>query len=266
MITRPIILGVVGALVAVAAHAQGIDPAARGLAARALTAAKPAGVTKQVQYNNNGVFGAAPDFVESANVVSQRNGSSAQCKYVYNTYTDALNYERGGICWVSNVFRLVTESAGTGNARNVSLVNGGSATTWATSGILSVGGGITFNPDNAGDIGQATAARPRNIYATGTLSLGAPATQSGTSYTTGVNDAALSFTSASAVTLTLPSAASFPGRVLFLKETGAGAVSSASSNVVPLAGGSAGTAILTAAGKWAQLHSDGTNWIIMEAN
>jgi hypothetical protein len=41
-------------------------------------------------------------------------------------------------------------------------------------------------------------------------------------------------------------------------------LTSASSNVVPLAGGAAGTAILSAtAGAWATLVSDGTNWIVM---
>jgi hypothetical protein len=40
---------------------------------------------------------------------------------------------------------------------------------------------------------------------------------------------------------------------------------SASSNVVPLGGGAAGTAILTdVAGNWATLVSDGTNWVMMQ--
>ena len=40
----------------------------------------------------------------------------------------------------------------------------------------------------------------------------------------------------------------------------------ASSNVVPQAGGAAGTAILLAvAGNWATMVSDGTNWVIMQA-
>jgi len=42
---------------------------------------------------------------------------------------------------------------------------------------------------------------------------------------------------------------------------------SASSNVVPLVGGAAGTAILAAtAGKWALAKSDGTNWQLMAGN
>jgi hypothetical protein len=67
-------------------------------------------------------------------------------------------------------------------------------------------------------------------------------------------------------TVTLPVAGSFPGRWLNIKTTG-NAVTSASSNVVPLIGGGAGTAILAAvAGRWARLVSDGVNWQIMAAN
>lgn len=68
-------------------------------------------------------------------------------------------------------------------------------------------------------------------------------------------------------TLTLPSAASYTGRTLTIKTITANTVVSATSNVVPLVGGAAGTAILAAtAGKWSQLTSDGTSWIIMAAN
>jgi hypothetical protein len=73
--------------------------------------------------------------------------------------------------------------------------------------------------------------------------------------------------SGSTCTVTLPAASSLPGRRILIKTIQAQAVNSASSNVVPLAGGAAGTAILTAtAGKYAELVSDETNWIIMSAN
>ena len=69
-----------------------------------------------------------------------------------------------------------------------------------------------------------------------------------------------------AIAVTLPDAATNLGREIMLKTIAAFAVNSATSNVVPLAGGAAGTAILPAtAGKWATLVSDGTNWIIMQA-
>lgn len=71
----------------------------------------------------------------------------------------------------------------------------------------------------------------------------------------------------STLTLTLLSAASNTGRTLLVRTIQAFTVVSASANVVPLAGGAAGTAILAAtAGKWALLQSDGSNWQIMAAN
>jgi hypothetical protein len=70
--------------------------------------------------------------------------------------------------------------------------------------------------------------------------------------------------SGSACVVTLPSASSFTGRVVTFKTIQAQQLNSASSDVVPLAGGAAGTAILTGtAGRWATLVSDGTNWVIM---
>ena len=70
-----------------------------------------------------------------------------------------------------------------------------------------------------------------------------------------------------AATYTFPSAATYPYLEFHLVTQFAGAVISASANVVPLAGGSPVTAILPAtAGKWATLQSNGANWVIVAAN
>lgn len=70
--------------------------------------------------------------------------------------------------------------------------------------------------------------------------------------------------SGSACSATLPSAALNSGRILLMKTTQAQALNSASSNVVPKAGGAASTAIATGtAGNWALMVSDGTNWVVM---
>jgi len=69
--------------------------------------------------------------------------------------------------------------------------------------------------------------------------------------------------SGSSCTVTLPTASSNTGRVLNFQNYQAQTLVSASGNVVPLAGGSAGTAILEAvAGSNATLVSDGTSWIM----
>lgn len=69
----------------------------------------------------------------------------------------------------------------------------------------------------------------------------------------------------STCTVTLPTASSWSGRVLRFLNYQAQTVVSASSNVVPLAGGAAGTSILLAStGDSATLVSDGSNWLMTQ--
>jgi hypothetical protein len=71
--------------------------------------------------------------------------------------------------------------------------------------------------------------------------------------------------SGSTCTVTLPAASSWTGRVLRFQNYQTRAVVSASSNVVPLAGGAAGTSILLASsGDSATLVSDGSNWLMTQ--
>jgi hypothetical protein len=96
------------------------------------------------------------------------------------------------------------------------------------------------------------------------LSTGVPKTQTASTYAQLLTDYSLIFNGAGSITVTLLSPASVPGQWLFLKTVAAQTVVSASANVVPRAGGAAGTAILPAtAGAWVAMQSDGTNWIIM---
>ena len=69
----------------------------------------------------------------------------------------------------------------------------------------------------------------------------------------------------STCTVTLPAASSWTGRVLRFQNYQVQAVVSASSNVVPLTGGAAGTSILLASsGDAATLVSDGSNWLMTQ--
>jgi hypothetical protein len=71
----------------------------------------------------------------------------------------------------------------------------------------------------------------------------------------------------STCTVTMPNAASYPGRQVTFKTFQSQFLVSASSNICPIDSATPGTAILTnTSGKWATLVSDGTNWIIMAAN
>lgn len=94
---------------------------------------------------------------------------------------------------------------------------------------------------------------------------GAPVTKTA-DFTVGASDTwIINNKSGSTCTVTLPTASSYTGRVLTFQNYQAQLLVSASSNVAPLGGGSAGTAILDAvAGNWATLVSDGTNWVMMQ--
>ena len=103
----------------------------------------PGGSTLQVQYNNAGAFGGVNEYVESANVLAQRNGVNAQAHYVYNTFTDASNYERGVFDWstTANVLTIGTQKLGTGSGRGVKFVSSSTAFDMD----VSVPGYFTFN-------------------------------------------------------------------------------------------------------------------------
>lgn len=72
---------------------------------------------------------------------------------------------------------------------------------------------------------------------------------------------------ASPTTIVLPPGVDFPGRRVRVVTRQAQAVLSSQSNIIPITGGAATNAILAgAAGEWADLESDGTNWVITANN
>ena len=105
-----------------------------------------------------------------------------------------------------------------------------------------------------------------NLSITGNVSFTAPVTITN-DYTVSTGDRwIINNKSGSDLTVTLPTASSSTGRIVTIQNYQTQNVASASSNVVPQGGGSAGTAILlNVAGNWATLVSNGTNWVIMEA-
>lgn len=102
---------------------------------------------------------------DAANVLAQRNGTSAQTLRSYNTFTDASNYERGVFGWAVNALEIGTEAAGTGNGRALNLRTN-SIQRWQVGGTS---GHLLAFIDNTYDIGASGATRPRSIYAAGTI-------------------------------------------------------------------------------------------------
>jgi hypothetical protein len=111
---------------------------------------------------------------DAAGVLALRNGTNAQGFRVYNTFTDASNYERGAVRWSGNEFQLFTDSLGTGSVRNIGLasaafINFRPAGTLAWQ--MNSSGHFICPTDATYDIG-ATSFRPRNGFFAGTLSFG----------------------------------------------------------------------------------------------
>ena len=135
---------------------------------------------------NTGFWNPAPDTIglatgglsvslvaEANNVLAQRNGTNAQSFYIYNTYTDASNYERARFFFAGSTFNITTGQAGTGVARPIIFGTDSAAdiqfktnnvARWT---INATGGFLYANTDNLFDIGQPGALRPRNIYVAG---------------------------------------------------------------------------------------------------
>lgn len=106
---------------------------------------------------------------DAANMLAQRNGVNAQAFNIYNTYTNASNYERFEASWGANVLSLRTAAAGTGTQRALWIYTMGSAAlSFGTNNTLrwniSSSGHFLAQADNTYDIGASGATRPRSIY------------------------------------------------------------------------------------------------------
>jgi len=72
-------------------------------------------------------LGSAEDTIlrrDTADTLAQRRGVNAQAFRIYNTFTDASNYERGVLQWQSNELQLRVDGAGTGQNRPLQIVVG----------------------------------------------------------------------------------------------------------------------------------------------
>jgi hypothetical protein len=117
---------------------------------------------------------------DAANTLAQRNGTNAQTFRIYNTFTDASNYERGFMRWSSNVLQIGTEAAGTGGARAVNIQSANTVTLG--------NGGTGFLVINATNAGLVNIDGSGNIYGSGFFAApeiadpAAPATNTGRLY------------------------------------------------------------------------------------
>lgn len=185
-------------------------------------------------------------------------GSTVTSQHGFNASAGLIGASNNYGFSAGNTAAVLTGKVAIGFYSAVNTATGG-GTTW---GFYGNG---TANNAYAGNSSFGKVTAPTSAVDTTSFAVGF-ATNSGATCTVGSTDHTIVQTT-TASTYTLPAASSFPGRILKLLTQFAGAVVSASSNVVPIAGGAAGTAILAAtAGKYAVLQSTGTNWQITEAN
>jgi hypothetical protein len=176
--------------------------------------------------------------------------------------TGLSSFTSGGALYATSTSALTSgtlpvTAGGTGQTSYTDgqLLIGNTTGNTLTKSTLTAGSGIAIT-NGAGAITIAT---------NGTPVTSAPVTKTA-DFTVGASDTWLiNNKSGSTCTVTLPAAASYTGRVLYFQNYQAQFLVSASSNVVPRAGGSAGTALLAdVAGDTATLVSDGSNWVTMQ--
>jgi hypothetical protein len=90
---------------------------------------------------------------DAANTLAQRNSTNAQTFNLYNTYTDASNYERGFMKWNSNVLEIGTQGAGTGsNFRSLLFKRGATTLLELNSAQVRIGGNLTWTQGSVANI------------------------------------------------------------------------------------------------------------------
>lgn len=99
---------------------------------------------------------------DAANVLAQRNGANAQTFRLYNTYTDASNYERFSVNFASGIVQIRQEHAGSGQVRAMYFGNADLGNVFG----LGTAGSLLWVTDNTYDIGAGVGTTsPRTIYA-----------------------------------------------------------------------------------------------------
>ena len=160
----------------------------------------------------------------------------------------------------------------------INAANGTSSAGVVTTVAQQFGGAKTFN-DNLTTNGNMEIDGTMNVDLKATFGAAIKATSlernvvntTGTSITLGIATTWLNIHQTSNFTVTLPSAATYPGKEIHIRNSAAGVVLSASSNIIAIDvshTGSTTTIILTGTtgSQFCTLVSDGTNWIQTQAN
>jgi hypothetical protein len=109
------------------------------------------------------------------NQLALRNGGAAQAFAIYNTYTNAGNFEIGYLSWGSNVLNVGVHATGSGSFRKLAFIGNGIDFVQANFGArwsINTSGHLLAAADNTYDIGASGASRPRNVYVGSSIQCG----------------------------------------------------------------------------------------------
>ena len=166
---------------------------------------------------------------------------------VYQFRADAIT--QGSAQTISNAYAFYGNQASSGATSTWNLYMAGSAKNYL-----------------AGSLGIGTTTIGSLLTVAGPISVNSPTSVGTATYSQLTSDSELIVTYSGTTTLTLLSAASYPGQILWItagSATGTTTVISASSNVVPINSTTAGTAIMASNVSSVQLQSNGTNWVVI---
>ena len=239
--------------------------------------------TDWTTFNNKGSGTVTAVSVVSANGFAGTSSGGATPALTLTTSITGLTYGNGTALAAATISAPLSYSAGTLSIPvATSSANGYlSSTDWTTfnnkgSGTVTSVTGTAPVVSSGGTtpaISMAAATTSVNGYLTSTdwntfnnkQAVSAPVTKTADFSVAATDLWLINNKSGSTCTATLPAASSYSGRVLHFQNYQAQTLVSASSNVVPLAGGAATTSILLAsAGDSATLVSDGSNWLMTQ--
>ncbi len=202
-------------------------------------------------------------------------------------------YQATRLAGLSSTDRFATVTLGSGLSLSGGILSAtsGGVTSVTASTPLSSSGGTTPNititdagAASSGVVNTTTQSFAGNKTFTGTLDVSSTGTFGGrvktnwlernyaystsSSFTVSVNTTWQDINTSVLTTITLPNAATYPGKELHIRQSGAGQIISFSSNIIPFTSpptGSPVTSILNpTTNRAVTLVSDGTNWIMMQ--
>jgi hypothetical protein len=202
-------------------------------------------------------------------------GLSSTDRFATVTLGTGLTLSSGVLSAISGVTSVTAStplSSSGGTIPNITITDAGTgASGVVTTGTQSFAGNKTFT----GNV-IISGASTLTVGSTGTFGgrINTPwlertyTNTTSSSFTVSINTTWLDINTSVLTTLTLPNAATYPGKELHIRQTGGGSLQSASSNIIPFTvppTGSTSTGILQpSTNRSVTLVSDGVNWIIMQ--